>query len=271
MSVAGKNTLKSVPMTSLDATEREVRIPRLHDRITEELVIALVGPLGSGCTTSFEILKEILQLEYSYTVHYQRLSQYIEEGADIVGEVIPSSLDASGRIDKLQTVGDKLREACGHSYLAAKAVENIAKQRYNTGVEKSKEGFSIPISLRHVHIIDSIKHPEELKLLRSTYGEIFWLIGVFAPRPVREQRLVSKQSLVMSQQNVDREGLNTIIQRDYREKDEHGQQVRDVFCQADFFVRNDQENKILLKKSLERFLEIIRGAHGAKRSATSPA
>ncbi len=112
---------------------------------------------------------------------------------------------------------------------------------------------SVPKKLRHVHIIDSIKHPEELKMLRATYGEIFWLIGVFAPLAVREQRLEF-------QQHLDKAQIGEIVQRDYTEDEEHGQKVRDVFYQADFFVRNDQDNTTRLKQTLERFIEIVFGS-----------
>ena len=82
----------------------------------------------------------------------------------------------------------------------------------------------------------------------------------FAPLSIREQRLTS-------QQNLDKAALGAIIQRDYREEDDHGQKVRDVFYQADFFVRNNQENKIQLEKSLGRFLEIIFDSPGTYTDA----
>ena len=162
-----------------DATEQSVRIPRLNERLTEELVIALVGPVGSGCTTTFSTLQDILTNQYSYSVHHYKLSEYIAQGAKLVDDAIADQLPPADRIDKMQTVGDKLRKACGLSYLAAKAVEKIAERRDLEGFGKTADGVAVPKKLRQVHIIDSIKHPEELNLLRSTYGEIFWLVGVF--------------------------------------------------------------------------------------------
>lgn len=253
MSATEANPLIVVGDTAQDAAEQTVRIPRLNERLTEELVIALVGPVGSGCSTTYSALHKILTDEYSYAVHYYKLSEYIAQGAKLVEDAIPDSLLAAERVDQLQTVGDKLRRVCGNSYLAAKAVEQIAERRDIEGFGKTADGSAVPKKLRQVHIIDSIKHPDELKLLRATYGEIFWLIGVFAPLSVREHRLTS-------QQNLDKTALSAIIQRDYKEEEDHGQKVRDVFYQADFFVRNDQENKIRLEKSLDRYLEIVFGS-----------
>lgn len=233
--------------------DEKIKIPKLGERLTEELVIALVGPVGSGCTTGRELLGNILEEEYVYEVHYYHLSEYISDGSNLVEEEAKSDLTGVERIDYLQTVGDKLRKACGNEYLAAKAVEVIAEQRDIDGFGKTTDGQSVPKKLRRVHIIDSLKHPEEIKLLRATYGEIFWLIGVFAPLAVREERLEY-------QEHLDGQAISAIMQRDYTENDEHGQNVRDVFYQADFFLRNDQDNNSRLKASLERFVEILFGS-----------
>lgn len=252
MSTSSASALKIVGEVPQSTDEQDVKIPRLKDRLTEELVIALVGPVGSGCSTTYEILLSELESQYLYSVHYYKLSDYISESAKLIEADMGQNLSAAERVDRMQTVGDELRKICGSSYLAAKAVEKIAEHRDTEGFGKATDGSAVPKKLRQVHIIDSIKHPEELKLLRATYGEIFWLIGVFAPQSVREQRLTIQQSL-------DKEALGAIMQRDYREEDDHGQKVRDVFFQADFFVRNDQENKIQLEKSVNRFLDIIFG------------
>lgn len=236
-----------------EAAETHVRIPKLNERLTEELVIALVGPVGSGCSTAYRALEKIFKDDYAYDVYYYKLSDYIGQGAKLVGEPIPADIQGAQRIELMQNIGDRLRQICGKSYLAAKAVEQIAERRDEEGFGKTADGQAVPKKLRQVHIIDSIKHPEELKLLRSTYGEIFWLVGVFAPLAVREQRLTS-------QQNLDKAAIGAIVQRDYTEDEDHGQKVRDVFYQADFFVRNDQENTKRLEKSLDRFIEILFGS-----------
>lgn len=247
---------KAVPVpkdVGQEAAEVHVRIPKLNERLTEELVIALVGPVGSGCSTAYRVLEKILKDDYAYDVYYYKLSDYIGLGAKLVGEPIPADIQGAQRIELMQSIGDRLRQICGKSYLAAKAVEQIAERRDEEGFGKTADGQAVPKKLRQVHIIDSIKHPEELKLLRSTYGEIFWLVGVFAPLAVREQRLTS-------QQNLDKAAIGAIVQRDYTEDEDHGQKVRDVFYQADFFVRNDQENTKRLEKSLDRFIEILFGS-----------
>jgi deoxycytidylate deaminase len=241
-----------VEITTTVGAEQTLKLPRLKDRLTEELVIAVVGPVGSGCSTTSEMIGEVLKDEYSYAVSYYKLSNYIGPNAKLANETIAASLTPAERVEKLQSVGDKLRKSCGNSYLAAKAIEQIAKLRDAEGIGKTTDGVDVPKKLRHVHVIDSVKHPDELRLLRQTYGDIFWLVGVFAPLGVRTQRLTS-------QKGFERPALNDIFEKDYKEEFPYGQQVRDVFHQADFFVRNDHENTNKLRKTLDRFLEIIFG------------
>lgn len=249
-------TTAEVQIITRDAYEeqniQEPKIPRLNDRLTQELVIALVGPIGSGCTQTGQILDDILSGDYGYEVYRYQLSDFIKNASNLV-ETNFDDLRGADLISKSQTAGDLLREKFDDWYLAAKAVEQIALTRGQDGFKSAKSGSPVPIQLRRVHIIDSIKHPKELKLLRDTYGDIFWLVGVFAPLSIREQRL-------RFQRRLDSEAINTIVQRDYREDGDHGQNVRDVFHQADLFIRNDQDNTSTLTKSLERFLEVLFGS-----------
>ena len=226
--------------------EKKAKFSKLSERLTEELVIAVVGPVGSGCTTAYELLEEIFKNDYAYDVNYYKLSDYIIESAELVREKNNDNLNGAERIIQMQPIGDKLRKIFGKHYLAAKAVEKIAELRETKGFGKTKDNQKVPKTLRHVHIIDSIKHPEELKLLRATYGDIFWLIGIFAPMSIREQRLKFQQSF-------NKQKIGNIVQRDYMDDNEHGQKVRDVFYQADFFIRNDQQNKKHFEQALERF------------------
>jgi deoxycytidylate deaminase len=237
---------------SSDKAADEIRIPRLNERLTDELVFAFVGPVGSGCSTSASIIKKILEDDYGYEVIVHTLSNFISSSAQLVGISLDQDIPTERRIEKMQVIGDKLRQTFGNAYLAAKAIEEIAKLRDRDGFGASKDKVRVPEKLRRVHLIDSLKRPEEIELLRSTYGEIFWLIGVFAPLTIRSSRLKYQQSL-------SEQAINVIVHKDYKEEVEYGQNVRDVFHQADYFVRNDRENTTKLTSSLERFIGILFG------------
>lgn len=241
--------------TLLGEDSTNAPIESLADRRTPELVIGLVGPVGSGVTTTATILKEILTEKFGYAAgSTYKVSDVIKSSAGLIGETYDESLQGTARINRLQTIGNKLREKFGGEYLAEKIIEQIGVDRFRRdGYRKqSSDGQPlIPKPRRHFHIVDSIKHPEEVQVLRDVYGDSFWLFGVFAPQKVRKDRLISEQAKEAS--------LEEIFARDEAEEQEFGQKVRDTIYLADFFIRNDGGNDVRLRQVVDRYLEILFG------------
>lgn len=151
-----------------------------EERRTDELVLALVGPVGSGVSTTALALAEILRGEFVYIVETIKVSDIINDKATLVGHQ-PVSADDDQRIHKLQQVGSALRERFGEDVLANFCVEKIHSGRDDDGAGKVR---------RYCTIIDSLKNPGEVERLRTVYGDLFWLLGVFAPEEVRISRLL---------------------------------------------------------------------------------
>ena len=252
----------SAPVRPEVPSEVEVPTPAIpiSERRTDELVIALVGPIGSGVSTTARILVELLEREYGYTHHYIRVSSIIREMGVDIGETIPDADAAPDlRTSALQALGNVLRKRVSNKYLAEKCIERIAVDRLNppSGVPKGYENVEgdgtaaklLPVNRRRVHIIDSIKHTAEVEILREVYADTFWLLGVFAPETIREERLV--------RMGHEPAHLKQIFQDDEEDGLENGQKVRDTMHQADFFVRNDALTEDRLRVALSRYLKII--------------
>lgn len=229
----------------------KAKVPRvantITDRLSEELVIALVGPVGSGVTSSATYLTEILEQTFGYDVApIIKLSSIIREEAPRVELVIP---DPDGGqdvyIQAMQSAGNALREKFGSNYLAEKAIEKIVTFRRDAG---GYDGNGLILPGRRAYIIDSIKNTEELEILRQVYGDTLCLIGIFAPDPIRKQRLVDT--------GVDESAVEKIVNRDQGEPLTFGQMTRKVFVESDFFVCNDKKVDEL-RRLIERFLQII--------------
>jgi deoxycytidylate deaminase len=248
-------TTKPLPRVALvPKDEGAIKIDDLRGRRTAELVIAFVGPVGSGCSKSAAIVKKLLESQYKYdTVAYHRVSSLIEENATLAGEKYDASVGGAERVDRLQEIGNKLRKKFGSDYLVAKVVERIAAHRLEKGgYEKTEKDVLVTQPKRWAHIIDSIKNPAELALLRDVYGDMLWVFGVFAPEETRENRLRSLEGW-------DARRLTELLDRDTKQELVYGQGVRDTFFQADFFVRNDGQNDDPLIRTLARHLEVIFG------------
>jgi deoxycytidylate deaminase len=242
-------TVAASNVTKIENTSRSIEAVTLSERRSPELVIAVVGAIGSGVSKCVEILTNRLSSEYGYTVSVIKASQKIIASARLVGEEYEPSLKGGERIDRLQTIGNKLRQKLSNNYIIEKCVEEIALARTKDGYKKAEGGALVAIPRRYAHIIDSVKHPEEVKLLREVYGDLFWLVAVFATADVRETRLKAI--------GVKPEDISKIFARDENEDFGYGQKVRDTTHLADFFVRNDGQNDIRLSSAIDRYLEIV--------------
>jgi ABC-type glutathione transport system ATPase component len=106
----------------------------ISDRLSEELVIALVGPVGSGVSTTSSYISELLKHTFSYNVCPTiKVSTIIKAEAHRVGSSSIAQSPSDEYITIMQTAGNQPREKFGGHYLAEKAVEKIYKFRHENG------------------------------------------------------------------------------------------------------------------------------------------
>lgn len=223
---------------------------RVDDRSSLELVIAFVGPVGSGVTTAAEILKSKLEDTFDYKVEHIKVSSLIRQYAGEVSLSIDSSLTGSDRIAQYQTAGNELRRAKGAHYLADRVIEKIAFARQkNDGFVTTNDGTAVPLAKRSAYLIDSLKNPAEVRRLKQIYGDLFWLVTVFAPHKVRERRLCYG--------GLDDLMARAVMKRDQEEEDESGQKVSRTAHLGDYFIRNHTDTRVAIEKSVDRFLEVV--------------
>jgi deoxycytidylate deaminase len=234
---------------AVSATSNEDGQIRLKDRHTPELVFGFCGLMGSGVSKSVEILKDLLVKQYHYEdIQIVRVSDLIAECAKLVGENYNQDTKGAVRVEILQRIGTKLRGRFSASYLAKKCIERIASHRESSG-GYHQDYRDLPLARRSAFIIDSLKHPEEIELLRTVYNDAFWLIAVFAPEDIREKRLKSI--------GVDAAKIPALIRRDRDDAPNWGQHVDETVRLADFFVRNDHQAEKPLRGTLARYLSLL--------------
>ena len=100
----------SVPdLLSVDASRKSLA-RTIDERESQELVIALVGPVGSGVSTSAALLKDILKADFGYTVAEPfKQSDIIRSEAHRVGMASVPRSPLNDYINHMQTAGNKLR------------------------------------------------------------------------------------------------------------------------------------------------------------------
>jgi deoxycytidylate deaminase len=233
--------------------EDSSKLPRPSERGTEELVIGLVGPIGSGVTTCGKVLAEHLSNSFGYTTGTTiKMSDLIARYASRVG-VIYDPGKPQERTETLQKAGTKLREEYGETVVADLAIAEISASRpKRKSITNDGVATELPAeSRRHFTIVDSIKHPSEVEQFRAVYGDAFWLIGVFAPPAARTERLKDRF--------IEPEEVVRAMRIDEDERNSVGQKVGKTVELSDYFIRNDSESLDALRKSAYRFLEVIFG------------
>jgi cytidine deaminase len=207
-----------------------------------ELIIGLVGAVGTEIKVVVELLEERL-----------RLAGYETEKIKISEQVIPlvpeacgayDASDAFQRIKALMDGGNAVRRLANDNGVLA---DGVATLIYD-GRAKDKDGRSIP-NVRKAYIVDSLKRPEEVGRLRSVYPNGFVLIGIHSEENQRLENLVN--NLGISPENA-----KTLISRDGEEqKVPNGQRLNKTFHLADFFVRLTG-NRERLRHDIRRMIEI---------------
>ncbi|MEA5091024.1 anti-phage dCTP deaminase [Solidesulfovibrio sp.] len=231
---------------------------RINKRNTSELVLAFCGPLGSGYKDVAQIAKAILH-SFGYDTEYVSMRSIIEENA--ITENFKDKFDRASAADKinlLQNEGNVLRTRFGHEILSLYAIRDIAYKRkiYNEGKGVAGDRSEHQEPRRVVTIVESLKHPKEVELLRIVYGEMFYLFGVLCPEGIREKRLCKSDG---RRDAIRKEEASRLIARDRSEDDKCGQQLIKTLHQSDFFVRNIDETDESARKSVQRYLELVLG------------
>ncbi|CFQ66978.1 ComE operon protein 2 [Yersinia frederiksenii] len=248
-----KKMIKELPIAAnnnavdSDATSS---IEKIKERRSQELIVGICGAVGSGVKRLKDSLKTQLK-KSGYIVEHIRLSDLIAELETNADEI--KALKGFVRYDTLQNLGDKLRSdhQNSHSIVAEMAIRRITTLRTARFGQKVPEGKKVKTTEKVAYIIDQLKHPDEVKLFKTTYRNNFYLVGML--RTIQER----KQNL--KEEGISEKQINILIERDRKSEDEFGQQVEDTLQLADYFVRNiDLAEQI--KNSVDRFINLIHGA-----------
>lgn len=203
--------------------------------IPTEIIVGIIGPIGCNRELVIDTIKK-LSKHYSYQSEIIKLSDIIISNTTVNVD----GADQYDRVMKLMDAGNNLRKKTSdNSILGKMAAVEISKRRKNT------KG-------RVIYIINSLKHPEEVAVLRDVYGNGFYLFAIHSSEITRDAYLEKDCHIDSKKQRSE------LIERD---KDEHlgyGQSTSAAFHLADFFATENGDNKKIWN-SLERFFDLIFG------------
>lgn len=196
-----------------------------------ELIIGIVSSVGTPSDRIITPLKDRLK-GFGYSVEEIRVSQFLPsiEEKNLNGE--------HDRIAHFMKHGDLFRkESNNNSILAIASSVKIKELRAKKTTNKN------------AYIINSLKHPDEVELLRKIYGDGFYLFGIHSDKDSRKKYLEEDK-------HCPPDKAEELIKVDENEDKKYGQKTRDTYHLSDFFL-NLSDNERQVKNTLQRFLELI--------------
>lgn len=221
---------------------------------SKELVFCVVGHIGSGTSEVAKTLDNLLQ-QKGYDSKIVKASDLITERS-----TIPNGLTKLQRVEHLQDAGDDLRKNNDSTIISRLFISKIRQLRAQSmGVEYDETMPVNPDGNKRAFILDSVKHPQEIEMLRRVYRNSFVTIGVVCDEEVRTKRIKDKLDINTSQSEQ-------LMKRDSKDgNNNNGQHVAAAFHLSDFFLDNTENEQIdgapnpewLITDHLARLVSII--------------
>ncbi len=214
-----------------------------------ELIFGLVGAMGTRLTALSECLSEALR-SFDFLISDIRVSDLLANFSQ--EEEIPTD-DEYARIRSLQLRGNALRRCMQRG--DALALASIAAIRAERAKITGSPNVPAP---DQAFILNQLKHPAEVDLLRQVYGTQFILLSGHAPRKKREADLIAtlarKSNQSPGSSHLVPQAIE-LISIDEKEVDEYGQNTRDTYPMADFFSNLSTGNG----HDVRRFVDLFFG------------
>lgn len=235
-----------------DSTEKK-SIDFIRSRQSKTLIIGICGTVGSGFRSLVETVKSELDI-YDYDTHTIRVSDIIidlsKKHPKLDELVIRNSAE---RYLKLQSQGNLIRDEIESTYLSQAVISEITrikaeiKKKNNINPDKKDIG-------KVAFIIDQLKHPHEVELLRLIYPHNFYLFGML--------RSESERIINLRDEGISTNDIYKIITEDKKSEKKTGQQTEKTILDSDFFINNNSGNKSLQKQAISRCIALIHGQNG---------
>jgi hypothetical protein len=227
---------------------------------SHELVFAVVGHVGSGTSTVANTLRQALE-DAGYDVALIKAREVIERWCQRNSRPISTDDGSIQRSVDLQDAGDAMRATGDFAAVAAGMVGEIRQTRAKRTNQEVVDGRAVlPDGAHRAYVLDSIRHPAEVELLRRLYGPAFALVGVVCQEDRRLSRLEGKYT------HTGKTDLVRFMERDAKAPQKHGQRVSDGYHMSDYFVDNTDNRKLedgrpnpdwLILEQVSRLLKII--------------
>lgn len=267
-------------------------LERIEKFKSKELVVGLAFPLG---TSTVEI-KSAVHSYFSglgYSVVTYKMSNLVHETiSDLVPESVKSEFLASvgakpgspiyekdneyQRIKNLQAAGNFLRGKFEQGVIAQLVIRKIALDRMSKAepsFNELKKEKKLPEDLdlstystskdyvpeKTVYIIDSLKNPAEVDVLKAVYGELFYFIGAIQSREERVDNLSSRIRVPLEKREDSTNHAVELERDDRKQSEDHEQQLDKTLNLCDYYISVSNASKADVDGQVQRFFNLVHG------------
>lgn len=218
-----------------------------------ELFFGFVAPIGADLTDTLAAFRSYFTAR-NYKVIELKVTdifQFFKNYCLPIDELKQTPLNE--RYESHIQYGNQLRETLGDDVLASSIIYRISNRRVRRNITID-ETFS-----RTAYLLSHFKRKEEIDLLRSIYGQLFFQVSVYSRRGARVDYL--SRGFANSQNSAAAQSFRAhaeaICQRDEDEVDKpHGQRVAKIFHDADFIVSLDSAKPTIIEQ-VYKFCDLI--------------
>jgi deoxycytidylate deaminase len=219
-----------------------------------ELIFGMAGPIGVDLNGVVNAL--VNRLRYvRYNAIVIHITDYMETSKiDLV-------IDKSSYFKKYSTLieyANKFRQVTkSDAAMAGLAVNRIR-------IERAKiSGSENDPALGTAFIIRQFKRPEEIELMRATYGRKFIQISAYSSPSERQDAIIEKirhfDNSPKDEFDCEKMAIE-LIKQDYNQRDvPNGQRISDVFHLGDVFAHGSNESAS--RPTIERFIDAMFGSN----------
>lgn len=231
-----------------------------------ELVFGFVGAIGVDLNPTIATFDAFFK-SHDYNVVPIRVTDLYE----LLQKAVPPKISLVKSPEKNRykasiAYGNQLREHFeDDSTLAALAIYDIVKKRTKIQSQSPLRNFE-----KNVYLLRQFKRPEEIELLRSVYGRLFFQVSVYSRRGARVENLskIFATSENTSDAKKYRSSAEDLVSQDENEVGvDHGQRVSKIFHDADFIVNSDQVVPDV-PDQVNRFCELLFGSNSISPTRT---
>lgn len=247
-----------------DASTGRSSQTEIRESAANEFIFAVVGHVGSGTSEVATLLKSVLANPSLtgglFDVEILKARDVLLALPDAPVRLAGLRQDTLEYTRRLQDLGDSMREG-DHAAVARALILRVRQLRAKKrGIPDLGDEPVEPDGTRRAYILDSIRHPAEVELLRNVYQSAFVLVGIVCEEEKRLQRLNRKYT------DAGQKSARKFMERDAKASEKYGQRVSDAFHLADIFLDNStdrydangEENEHwLIPDALHRLVKII--------------